>query len=131
MTTLSRSRGCGNCGAPALNRREMLWRSGMGFGTLALACLLRQEGLLSAGEAKGPVPLRGNGKVKSVILLYMGVGVSHVDSWDPKPDLQKLQGKDVPQSIGKNVPMHMRLRLKNLYPSPFAVKQYGRSGTPV
>lgn len=61
----------------------------------------------------------------------MGGGPSHLDTWDPKPALTKLQGKDVPDSIAKNVPMNKRLRLQNLYPSPYEFKPYGRSGIPV
>ncbi|MCI0420777.1 MAG: DUF1501 domain-containing protein, partial [Acidobacteria bacterium] len=52
----------------------------------------------------------------------------HVDTWDPKPALQKLHGKDVPDSIKKNVPMNARLRVSNLYASPFDFKLYGKSG---
>jgi hypothetical protein len=114
-----------------MNRREMLQRAGMGFGTFALTWLLGEEGMLFASEGEPISPLKGNRRGKNVILLYMGGGPSHVDTWDPKPDLQKLQGKDVPESIAKNVPMNTRLRVSNLYASPFEFKQYGQSGIPV
>src|SRR2546426_2127662 len=114
MSTVTGHCGCGRYGPPVMSRREMLERSGLGFGTLALTWLLSEQGMLFAGEEKQGIVVKGNSRVKSVILLYMGGGPSHVDTWDPKTDLQKLQGKDVPESIGKNVPMHMRLRLKNL-----------------
>ena len=131
MRQPSQSSGCGNYGRPVMNRREMLQRAGMGFGTFALTWLLGEEGMLFASEGEPISPLKGNGRVKNVILLYMGGGPSHVDTWDPKPDLQKLQGKDVPESIAKNVPMNTRLRVSNLYASPFEFKQYGQSGIPV
>ena len=125
------SQGCNNYGPPVMNRREMLQRAGMGFGTLALTWLLGEEGMLFGGEGERILPLKGNGRVKNVVLLYMGGGPSHVDTWDPKPALQKLHGKDVPESIAKNVPMNTRLRVNNLYASPFEYKQYGQSGIPV
>ncbi|MCI0420883.1 MAG: DUF1501 domain-containing protein [Acidobacteria bacterium] len=131
MKTPCPSCACGNYGPPVLNRREMLRRGGMGFGTLALSWLLGEEGTLLGTEGEHVFPLKRNGKVKSVILLYMGGGPSHVDTWDPKPILQKLHGQDVPESLAKNVPTNKRLRVKNLYASPFEFERYGQSGIPV
>jgi len=122
--------GCGNYGPLVMNRREMLQRAGMGFGTVALTWLLGEEGRLLA-DGKPVFPLKGNGKVKNVILLYMGGGPSHLDTWDPKTDLQKLHGKNVPESIAGKVPMNSRLRLNNIHASPFEFKRYGQSGIAV
>jgi len=102
----------------------------MGFGALALASLLRDEGRLFGQEGK-PVDSRLRGRAKSVILLWMGGGPSHVDTFDPKPELAKLQGKKVPESLAKKIPMHNRLRLENLYPCPFEFSLNGASGLPV
>ena len=123
--------GCNNYGPPVMDRREMLQRAGMGFGTLALTWLLGEEGMLFGDEGEPVLPMKGNGMVKNVVLLYMGGGPSHVDRWDPKPTLQKLHGQDVPESIAKNVPMNTRLRVNNLYASPFEYRRYGQSGIPV
>jgi hypothetical protein len=122
------SSGCGNYGSPSMTRREMLRRSAAGFGALALTSLLGEEGRLFASEGHQQFPLKPNGRAKSVILLHMGGGPSHVDTWDPKPSLAKFQGRDVPESIASKVPMNKRLRLKNIYPCPFEFKQYGQSG---
>jgi len=71
------------------------------------------------------------GRAKSVILLWMGGGPSQMDTFDPKPDLAKLRGERVPESIAKRVPSNVRLRLDNLYDSPFGFSRYGESGLPV
>ena len=89
---------------PSLSRRDMLCRCGTGFGALALADLLSQTGFFSsvarAGEHDGnividaanpllarPSPLPA--KAKRVIHLFFNGGPSHVDTWDPKPMLDK------------------------------------------
>lgn len=130
---MAMERGCGNFGEPILTRRDWLRRSGSGFGTLALAALLAEERLLHAAAARGGVPVfpSPKGSARSVILLFMGGGPSHVDTFDPKPELARLNGADVPPSIAAQVPRIPRSRLKNLYGSPFEFKQYGRSGLPV
>src|SRR5688572_16977345 len=106
---------CGCVPRAQISRREMLRRSGLGIGSIALATLLaRQEKLLSAeGRLKQPVPV--SGPAKNIILLHMGGGVSQVDSFDPKPALQKYAGQNVPDSIAALVPKgNSRLRTKNL-----------------
>jgi hypothetical protein len=110
----------------------MLQRAGLGFGWLALTQLLLDEGVLAAGapEEGGQLP-HFQSQVRSVIFLFMGGGPSHVDTWDPKPELNQLHGKDVPESIAKAVSRHPRLRLKNLYASPYKFTPQGQSGIPV
>ena len=79
------------------NRREFLRRVGGGLGTLALADLLAQNGLL-AGEAAGPksplAPRAGHfpARAKSVIWLFMEGGPSGFDLFDPKPELDQASG---------------------------------------
>ena len=124
---------CGGHGPPLVNRREVLQRAGLGFGTLALAHLLAEDGLLSAAEEKPDTfPLKPvGGKARSVIFLFMGGGPSHVDTFDPKPELRKLNGKDVPQSIAADIPRVARARLRNLFASPYQFARCGRSGIAV
>ncbi len=110
-------------------RREFLRRSGAGLGTLALAGLLADEGKLVAAD--GGRVKRLSGRARSVILLFMGGGPSHVDTWDPKPELKRLQGQKVPDSIAKLVPRVARQRLDNLFASPYTFANHGQSGTPV
>ena len=83
------------------SRRDFLQRAGNGFGSLALAGLLAQEGRLAhaaTGNGLNPLaPRRGHfpGKAKSVIWLFMNGGPSQVDTWDYKPELEKRDGKEL------------------------------------
>jgi hypothetical protein len=113
-----------------MNRRDMLRRSVLGFGALGLCGSLLDDGLLSADDT--PLsPTKLEGKAKSVIFLFMGGGPSQVDTFDPKPGLTKLDGKDVPESIAADVPRIARAPLRHLYASPFKFAPQGKSGLPV
>ncbi|HZY83872.1 MAG TPA: DUF1501 domain-containing protein, partial [Gemmataceae bacterium] len=127
----TRDEGCGNYGPPVWSRRDLLRRAGMGFGTLALIDLLRRDGLLAAEGDKAAAKVAPKGKAKSVIFLFMGGGPSQVDTWDPKPELTKLDGKDVPDSIARDVPRVVRARLNGLFASPYKFRRMGQSGLPV
>jgi hypothetical protein len=91
-----------------LGRRQLLRRVSAGFGSVALAALLADEGLV-AGDAKTVnkrSPMRPKSphftpRAKNVIFLFMEGGVSQVDSFDYKPMLQKHHGKNPRQAIGK------------------------------
>lgn len=81
-----------------MTRREMLRRSGQGFGAVALA------GLLDAAES----PLRPKApyapaKAKSIIYLFMHGGVSHVDTFDPKPELSRRSGQPLSVELAKTI----------------------------
>jgi hypothetical protein len=114
-----------------LSRRDLLRQAGLGLGSIALAGLLAEERRLFAQGAAKPFRPGSAGKAKNVILLWMGGGPSHIDTFDPKPDLAKLAGKKVPDSLAKRIPMNNRLRLENLYQSPFEFKKHGRSGVEI
>jgi hypothetical protein len=124
---------CQNFGPPPLTRREMLQRSSLGLGGLALAWLLGEQGKLRAADGLPARPLSPRGPVRNIILIHHGGGLSHVDSFDPKPALKELAGQDVPESIVKRmkIPKQARLRLTNVYPSPFEFAPRGQSGLPV
>ena len=110
---------------PSPTRREMLRWAGMGLGSLALMDLLRQDGYSRPALPSFPA------KAKSVIFLFMGGGPSQVDTFDPKPELTRLNGKDVPPSIAAGVPRIARAPLRHLFASPYKFRQQGRSGLPV
>ena len=79
----------GFMGSP-LSRREMLKQGANGFGLLALSSLMADKayaGLVSSATPHFPP------KIKNVILCYMPGGVSHMDTFDPKPKLDELHGK--------------------------------------
>ncbi|MEN8678474.1 MAG: DUF1501 domain-containing protein, partial [Akkermansiaceae bacterium] len=74
-----------------MTRRDMLAQTSTGFGSIALASLLaEQAGAKITGK---------DGKAKNVIFLYMSGGVSHVDSFDPKPKLREMHGKPMPVKV--------------------------------
>ena len=91
----------------AFSRREFLQRSGAGFGALALLDMLRGtalEAALASPQLVNPLapkkPHFAN-KAKNVIFLFMEGGPSHMDTFDPKPLLDKLAGKPIPESFGR------------------------------
>ena len=102
-----------------LSRRKMLTTCSSGFGMLALQGLLGQK-QLSAKPHFTP-------KAKSVIFCYMSGGVSHIDTFDPKPTLEKFGGQPMPVKVERT----QFNNNGNVFPSPFKFKKYGQSGIPV
>ena len=116
------------------SRRDFLLRAGSGFGALALSCLLHKDGIVSANEngAETLDPLQPRSphftsRIKSVIFLFMEGGPSHLDLFDPKPDLTRLHGQKLPASFG-NVITPMGTSGNNLLASKRTFKKYGKSG---
>ncbi|MDB4817546.1 DUF1501 domain-containing protein, partial [Akkermansiaceae bacterium] len=104
-------------------RREFLSRCGMGMGALAM-------GGLPSQVAAGTSPLlpkqpQVEGKAKAVIHLFMNGGPSQVDTFDPKPELDKYDGKKIPLDLSTERPTGAAMK------SPFAFKKYGESGLEV
>src|SRR5689334_21740134 len=92
-----------------VSRRSFLRRAGGRFGMLALSGLLDCDGLLAANEdSSGAAPANPltprtphfPSKARSVIFLFMSGGPSHVDLFDPKPELIRLAGQPIPESFG-------------------------------
>src|SRR6266566_4974224 len=93
----------------ARSRRDFLFNAGSGLGALALGAMLDKEGLLpraSAANIADPLKPRQPhfpATAKSVIWLFMEGGPSHVDTFDPKPQLTAMNGQPMPASFGKVV----------------------------
>ena len=106
------------------SRRQLLQRAGAGFGSLALSALLADEA--RAAPAIGPLAPKEphfKARAKRVIFLFMPGGPSQVDTFDPKPELAKRNGKPSPKLyLGKQRP---------LLASPWKFKKYGQSGLEV
>jgi hypothetical protein len=86
----------------SIARREMLLKGGAGFGAVALAGMLNQTEAGSAAARPSPLSAKlahRPAQAKSVIFLFMEGGPSHMDTFDPKPLLQRLQGKPIPDSF--------------------------------
>src|SRR5437773_12060228 len=84
------------------SRRDFLHNAGGGFGLIALASMLKEQGLLADEPARNPLAPRSphhEAKAKSVIFLFMAGGPSHLELFDPKPELQRLDGQTVPESF--------------------------------
>jgi hypothetical protein len=120
-------------------RREFLKRTGGGFGLLALAGLLGQEGLLAAASKTederrktkvlnplAPKPPHFPAKAKSVIWLFMNGGPSQVDTWDYKPALEKSDGKEL-EGFDKNTGFFTD-QVGPLMKSPFKFERHGQCG---
>src|SRR5687768_3042619 len=101
MTTKSSKSAC-NCPGrvpAATSRREMLAASAQGFGMLALSGLLATESRAAPQPNVPPLPRPHFApRAKNVIFCFMDGGVSHVDSFDPKPKLDELDGKPFTES---------------------------------
>jgi len=115
--------GCPGRVLPALSRRELLKHSATGFGMMALSALMADEAYAGLVVPERPhyVP-----KAKNVIFLFMDGGVSHVDSFDPKPKLKEKEG----ERVGK-VENPTAGGDRKWLGSPWTFKQYGQSGIPV
>lgn len=112
-----------------LSRRDMLCRAGAGFGALPLAWMLAQDQARGA-ERESPLAAKlayQPPKAKSVIFLFMEGGPSHIDSFDPKPELTRLHGQPLPESYGKVI-LAMGESHAPLFASKRTFKQYGESG---
>ena len=89
-----------------VTRRQLFGSAGTGIGSVALASLLGQDtqaAASTAAHATGQPGLAGlphiEPKAKRVVMLWQGGGPSHVDLFDPKPDLINRGGEDIPPSV--------------------------------
>ena len=108
-------------------RREFLEKTGMGFGAMSLASILGlslggNASAAAGGKALNPLaPKQPHfpAKAKAVIHIFAEGGPSHVDTWDPKPELAKYADKTLPGLDGL------------AFPSPFKFNKMGKSGIEV
>ncbi len=99
------------------SRREFLSRTGLGIGGLALSALFASEARADAGNTltspkKAPLP----SKAKHVIHIFASGAPSHLDTFDPKPGMEKFRGQSVSGASGV------------IFPSPFKFQKCGKSG---
>ena len=123
-------------------RRTFLADIGLGFTGLALGAMLAQDGVLRGNEPEAWQPPSGKPhltpKAKSVVWLFMNGGVSHAESFDPKPEMTKYAGKSIsetpyadsqdPKRLNRReVAFNVELRQK-IYPLQVGFRKYGDSG---
>jgi hypothetical protein len=112
-----------------LNRRQTLRQSALGIGGIALASLLADD-IRADGSRSGPLapkPPHFPATAKRVVFLFMHGGVSHVDSFDPKPKLVEMNGQPLPFAK----PKFEFAPTGNLLASPWKFQKYGDSGIEV
>lgn len=106
------------------DRRDLLIRAGMGLGSLGLA------GLAEAASSSSPASTTAQGvlrphfapKARRVIHFFLNGGPSHVDTFDPKPALEKYAGQPAP------INLTTERKTGSAFPSPFKFSKYGQSG---
>ncbi len=106
------------------SRRDLLLRAGAGFGSVALASLLAEEGEGQALPAKRKA-------AKAVIFLYMVGGPSQMETFDPKPELERLQGQPMPASFGSTIKSQFLKAGTPIMPSAWRFEKRGQSGLEV
>jgi Protein of unknown function (DUF1501) len=129
-----------------IHRRAFLADMGMGFTGLALGAMLSQDGIVRADATKLWLPPNGQPnfppKAKSVVWLFMNGGVSHMESFDPKPELTKFGGMSIGETPYKDSQNPDKLKLarvtvvndangqqrNKLYPLQIGYKKYGQAG---
>src|SRR5262245_40773290 len=118
---------------PWLSRREILRSAGMGFGAWALLDLwTRDHGRAApASAAANPLaakPPHAPARAKRVIFLVMQGGPSHIDTFDPKPLLNKLHGKPLPASATEGLRLQFTKNDAAILGSPQKFSRCGLSG---
>ena len=112
------------------NRREFIQDAFCGFGSLAVASMLHAERAKAAGSPLDARPSHRPAKAKAVIFLFMAGGPSQVDTFDPKPLLNKLHGQPRPKSFGEAKYQFVKKDAR-LLGTKRTFRKYGQSGIEV
>ncbi len=109
---------------PPKQRRDFLYGLGAGLGTVALNALMADEQKGTGAKASdGP---HHQSKAKSCIFIYLAGGPSHMDTFDPKPKLTEMDGREFKRSREKTSAMFSGNR--RYVGSPFKFRQVGQAG---
>jgi Protein of unknown function (DUF1501) len=107
------------------SRRQLLRHTALGFGSLALSSLLAEDS--PAFDAQSPHPAHHKPRAKRVIFLFMKGGPSHIDTFEPKPLLDRDHGKPYPFKR----PRVTFAQTGTLLRSPWKFQKYGQNGIEV
>ena len=118
---------CGRFLPPPLTRRDMLLRCANGFGAVAFAGLFMAESPAAGADPMAPRPPHYRPRARSVVFLYMDGGPSQMDTFDPKPRLEREHG----QPIRTRVEPTQFNNVGSVLKSPWRFRRYGESGIPV
>ena len=110
--------------AAPLSRRHFLWNSGGGLGAIALAWMLQRDSARAADSASAIKP-HFPAKAKRVVQVFCAGGVSHLETFDFKPELERMHGKTL-EGKGENLGFFGQpgRLMKSVYP----FRQHGKSG---
>lgn len=113
------------------SRRNFLATSASGAGALALASLLKDDGVLADTTPNPLAPRLGHfaAKAKACICIYLEGAPSQLDLFDPKPRLNELHGQALPESMTRNVRFaFIQRETARILGSPRRFAQHGKSG---
>jgi hypothetical protein len=113
------------------SRRDFLTSTASGVGMLALASMLRDEGLLAADavDPLAPRPPHFAPRANACICIYLEGAPSQLDLFDPKPKLRELDGQKLPESFTKNVRFaFIQKETARVLGSPRTFQPYGACG---
>lgn len=111
---------------PGTSRRAFLMNSAAGIGTLGLWHLLAADGY--SGGPYAPKAPQFPAKAKNIIFLFMEGGPSQLDLFDPKPQLSKMDGESLPESMRKNLRFAFIKPTAKVWASKHAFQKHGQSG---
>ncbi len=110
-----------------LTRRNLLRHGTLGIGSLALSSILQKE-LSAADSAQSRRFLHHRPRAKNVIFLHMVGGPSQMDTFDPKPALDKWDGRSLPEKLTRGAKFAFITPQARVIKSPYRFKQHGQSG---
>jgi hypothetical protein len=117
-----------------VSRRELFQRTGTGLGAIALASLLAEDAPCPAATPAPDDPLRPRPtsfapKAKNVIFLHLVGAPSHLDLFDSKPELVRLDGRPMPDHLWEGLRLAFIREKPDLLGTRFRFDRHGKSGT--
>jgi hypothetical protein len=112
--------------AARVTRRRLFGSSGAGLGTAALATLLARQGSAAVGPLAG-LPHHPP-RARRIVMLWQGGGPSHVDLYDPKPEMVRRAGEDIPASVRGTTRLSTMSSGYAKWPTVPAIKPFRRHG---
>ena len=113
-----------------VSRRGLFGSAGLGIGSVALSAMLSRDAAAGAIPGIAGVPHHAP-RAKRVVMLWQGGGPSHVDLFDPKPEMERHKGQDIPDSVRGTTRLSTMSSGYAKWPTQPAIKpfrRYGRSG---
>ena len=117
-----------------LTRRDFLTTTANGIGFAAVAAMLQKDGLLAAENTDAvnplaPKPSHFAPRAKNCIFIFQAGAPSQIDLFDPKPKLNEMNGKQLPESLTKNVRFaFIQKKTAKLMGTPRKFKKHGQCG---